>query len=383
MKRLLLIIICLILTLTALSKGVFTIKGTVKGEDKITKVYLYYQQRDNHIIDSCTVKNGNFSFEGKIEYPVMAILELKQKSNDAGTTPNMVKFYIEDSPISITLPAHAENPIISGSRTHNLHLEFIEILKPLRKEFDAIRSAYEKATSSEQSSSAFMDALKNRQTMAHHKNSQVVYDFIKQHPSDYLSLYLLQSQVDNTPDDIQLYSVFSNLSPEIKSSYLGKEIDLKLEKVKQTAIGSKAASFEAKDINGKSINLTDFQGKYVLITFWASDCHHCLEELPNIKKTYDVLQGQEFAIIAVAVDAVSREKYWYNFVKDNNLPWTNLFDERVDGKKKLSSLYNVDRTPFNLLLNKEGKIIARNLYGEELLQRVKTILHLSQSKMYQ
>ena len=383
MKRLLLIIICLILTLTALSKGSFTIKGTVKGEDKITKVYLYYQQRDNHIMDSCTVKNGNFSFEGKIEYPVMAILELKQKSNDTGTTPNMVKFYIEDSPISITLPAHAEDPIISGSRTHNLHLEFIEILKPLRKEFDAIRSAYEKATSSEQSSSAFMDALKNRQTMAHHKNSQVVYDFIKQHPSDYFSLYLLQSQVDNTPDDIQLYSVFSSLSSEIKSSYLGKEIDLKLEKVKQTAIGSKAPSFEAKDINGKSIKLTDFQGKYVLITFWASDCHHCLEELPNIRKTYEALQGQEFAIIAVAVDAVSREKYWYNFVKDNNLPWTNLFDERVDGKKKLSSLYNVDRTPFNLLLNKEGKIIAQNLYGEELLQRVKTILHLSQSKMYQ
>lgn len=383
MQRLLFLLIFVIIqTVSTFSQNAYNIQGHILENDGTDWVYLYYPQKDNYIVDSCSVKDGQFSFTGRVEYPVMAILELKQKKNTSlQNKGEMTKFYIENSKITIDIPSsfYVGNTKVTGSSTHNLHLEFMDTLQPIRQEFEAIQSEYELAMAKGVATPNFMESLKNKQTIAHHKNSQMVYTFVDQHPSDYFSLYLLQSQLENMPDDIQIFFSYSKLSPNLRTSYLGEQLNTKLKKVKVTAIGSKAPMFEIKDIDQKQIKLADFEGKYVLLVFWASDCQHCLQELPNLTKAYNALASEDFAIISIAVDAIDRKEYWYNFVKDNKLAWTNLFDERENGKKKLSTLYSVDRTPSNFLLNREGKIVAKNIYGDELLRRIQTILHLSQT----
>ncbi len=354
----------------------YTLSGQIENAEGISVAYLYYSQQNNNIVDSCYVKDGKFSFSGSVQYPVIAILELKSK-NPSLDNNDAIKFYLENSPISITIDPVKESIAIQGSHTHDLHLEFVTELKPIQEEMNNIHTTYNKASAEQRASSSFTDSLKRREQNVYNMNSKLIYQFINNHRNDLISLYLLQVQLDNVPDDMQIETVFSSLSKNIKESILGKDFNDKLEKRKPLAMGAIAPEFTCKDINGNLVKLSDFRGKYLLLNFWASDCSHCLEELPNVQKVYEVLKDENFEILSVAVDASNREEQWKKFVEDKKLPWVNLFDERINGKKKISGLYNIHQTPSNLLLNKEGKIIAKNLYGEDLLNRLSTILRFN------
>lgn len=374
------ILLYLFLTINLVSaQNNYTISGKIENAGDISIAYLYYTQQNNNIVDSCYVKDGHFDFSGSVEYPVMAILELKSK-NPSLDNNNVIRFYLEGSSISISIDLIKNAIAVKGSHTHDLHLEFISLLKPMQEEMNNLNIAYNNASAEQRTSSSFKEELKRREQNVHDMNSKLIYQFINNHPNDFISLYLLLVQLDNVPDDMQIEPTYSLLSETIKKSFVGKEFNDKLQKLKSFAMGATAPEFACKDINGNLVKLSDFRGKYLLLNFWASDCNHCLQELPNLIKVYNTVKGEDFDILSVALDSSGREKQWRELVKEYKLPWVNLFDERVNGKKKLSGLYNVHQTPFNLLLNKEGKIIAKNLYGEDLLYRLKTILQFSRQR---
>lgn len=362
---------------SASAQGVYTLSGTIDHADDIDIVYLYRPQQNGYITDSCYVKGGHFSFSGSVEYPVLTILELKNKKASSNNKSDEIHFYLENSPISITIHQSRQNTTISGSKSHDLHLEFIKLLEPIQAQMNSIRTAYRLASADQQSSVAFQNSLTRRRQNAQDMNSKCVYQFVNAHPTDFISLYLLQSQLDNTPDDLRIATAFSSLSNTIRESMLGKEFSNKLQQITVTAIGSTAPEFDCKDIDGNRVKLSQLRGKYVLLMFWASNCSHCIEEMPNVKKAFNLLQSENLAILSVAVDAADRQHEWEGYVKSNQLPWTNVFDERINGKKKISGLYNIHQTPSNFLLNKDGKIIAKNVYGDDLIQRLTAILQLS------
>ena len=266
---------------------------------------------------------------------------------------------------------------VSGSHTHDLHIEFQKQLEPIREEMNRIHTAYYNATPEQLASQKFNDTLMVRRQGIYEMNSACIYRFVKEHPDDFISLYLLQSQLDNAPDDEQIITAFSSLSEPIRESTLGKAFAEKLQKLKATSLGSPAPEFECKDIDAKTVKLSDFKGKYVLLLFWASDCSHCQDELPSIEKAYKRFAGKEFTILAVAQDAMDRKNDWAEFVKERNLPWINIFDERVNGKKKLAQLYNVQRIPSNFLLDTHGRIIAKDLYGKALCDKLASIGYIT------
>ncbi|MFV0472198.1 MAG: redoxin domain-containing protein [Paludibacteraceae bacterium] len=353
----------------------YTLSGKVENGKNAVLAYLFYPKSSGeYAVDSCYIKDNRFSFSGKVEYPVMTTLIVRSHNISTEESPSQVfNFYLENKPVAVSLNLSNAAITVSGSHTHDLHMEFLKLLEPIKKEMNSIQTAYRNATPEQQISQTFNDSIMRREQSIHAMNSQSIHRFVMEHSNDFFSLYLLQTQLDNEPEDERILPLFSDLSKTIRNTTLGKNFADKLQKQQATSTGSIAPYFEGEDIDGNPVKLSDFRGKYLLILFWSSDCDHCLNELPDIEKIFKQFTGENFTILAIAQDAIDRKNNWAEFVKARNLPWTNLFDERINNKKKFAMLYNVQRIPTNFLLDKDGKIMAKNLYGEKLVNKLTAV----------
>lgn len=128
----------------------------------------------------------------------------------------------------------------------------------------------------------------------------------------------------------------------------------------QLKVGDAAPAFSGKSINGEQISLENYKGKVVLIDFWATFCPPCVSEVPNVLAVYNKYKDQGFEVIGISLD---REKSKLEaFVKEKSITWPQIFDE--DGK--IAGTYGVPSIPTTCIINKEGKIAAVGILGDEL-----------------
>lgn len=119
-----------------------------------------------------------------------------------------------------------------------------------------------------------------------------------------------------------------------------------------------APTFSGITLSGNNINLSDFQGKYVLIDFWASWCGPCRRANPKVVNLYSRFKGQDFAIISISVD--NNEKAWKNAIKKDGLSWPYHLLDRPHGGKSIADQYGVESIPAKYLVDPQGVIIASN-----------------------
>ena len=176
---------------------------------------------------------------------------------------------------------------------------------------------------------------------------------------------------DDSDKGIELLKQLKRDFPETK---MGQNADETIESIEKQAKaqeeakkiksalkeGAQFPDFNEKDLNGKSLSIANHKGKVVLVDFWATWCPPCRAELPNVIKAYEKHHAQGFEIISISLD---REKAkLVNFVKDRNMTWPQYFD----GEGKLATKYGVNSIPMTYLLDGTGKIIAKDLRGEDL-----------------
>ncbi len=136
-------------------------------------------------------------------------------------------------------------------------------------------------------------------------------------------------------------------------------------------IGQVAPDFVLPDPAGKQIHLSSFKGKYVLVDFWASWCGPCRQENPNVVAAYHQYKGKNFTILGVSLD---KEKgAWMKAISDDQLSWTHVSDLKF-WESAVVPLYGINAIPTNILVDPSGKIIAANLRGSGLEQKLAEVL---------
>jgi peroxiredoxin len=157
---------------------------------------------------------------------------------------------------------------------------------------------------------------------------------------------------------------FATEKPDLK---ITEQILAKVDRFKKTAIGGEAADLKYASPTGEEIALSSLKGQYVLLDFWASWCGPCRQENPNVVATYEKYKEQGFTVYGVSLDEDKAK--WIEAIAKDGLTWTHVSDLKGWGAEGAYQ-YNVSSIPANFLLNKEGKIIGKDLRGEALGEAV-------------
>jgi peroxiredoxin len=364
MKKIIYLFVIAIMMSACSSEPHYVVKGKIAGSDSIT---FYLQKREAGKVvnfDSAVSKKGIFKFKGgSVDYPQTVQLI-------AGNTRKRTSFYLENSVInvegSIDSLFKAE---ITGSKTQDEYKALIELNKPLSeiysKKITEFREASQSGNAARQSEieksldSIQTEMLKNRK------------DFIMNNPSSYVTPAILGGiSYDMEADELE--AIINKLDTAISALPQIVSIKERIAVMKTVAIGQKAPDFSMNDVDGKSVSLSSLVGsKLLLIDFWAAWCGPCRDENPNVVKVYSEFRKKGFNILGVSLDN-SRED-WIKAIADDKLTWTHVSDLQR-GSNAAAILYAVNVIPSNFLLDQTGTIIAKNLSGEDLYNKVKEVL---------
>jgi thiol-disulfide isomerase/thioredoxin len=171
----------------------------------------------------------------------------------------------------------------------------------------------------------------------------------------------------------QLEAILSNAGNEFKTGNLYKTYSERLHNMKTSVPGNLFKEIVSEDPNGRSAKLSDYagKGKYVLLDFWASWCPPCREEMPRLVQLYNTYKNKNFEIVGYSLDR--DEVAWKKGIEDLKISWPQMSDCRFWDSDAVKT-YAVQSIPCIVLIDPEGKIIARGLVGEELSNTVRQLM---------
>ena len=140
-----------------------------------------------------------------------------------------------------------------------------------------------------------------------------------------------------------------------------------------TAVGTQYTDFEMPAPDGKTIKVSDFvaKNKYTLVDFWASWCGPCRAEMPTVVKAYTDYHAKGLEVVGVSLD--NDKDAWLKAISELKMPWPQMSDLK-GWECEGAALYNVRSIPANVLIDQQGRIIAKDLRGVDLLNKMAELL---------
>jgi thiol-disulfide isomerase/thioredoxin len=354
-----------------LAQDKFTITGTMPqaGPDKMV-LLSFVNAAGKSVTHSTTLTDGKFSISGLTAFGNKAYLELKPKTNDNGKRrrADYREFYLEKGNTIVKGTDSMATAMISGTKVQSENLEYHSKMDPWQAKYQQLVARYFKAK-------AIKDTLELKQISIDgkpvgEKMLATVDDFILSHPDSYVSADLVLENKMTVVDVVKFEPMYKALSPRVISSFSGKKITDKFLKAKQFAVG-KNIDFTLPDKDGKEFKLSSLKGKYVLIDFWASWCVPCRAENPYLLKAYNELKSKNFEIVGVSLD--DKKAAWLQAVQSDQMPWTQVSD--VKGfKTEVAVRFGITAIPQNVLLDPQGKVIAKDLRGPDVNTKIAAYL---------
>ncbi|MDF2433306.1 MAG: hypothetical protein JWP44_2937 [Mucilaginibacter sp.] len=353
----------------------FEIKGKVGKYNAPAKAYLIYQLGANKVTDTAFITNGNFNFKGNVLNPGGALIIMDPKGiglDRLDSTADNLTFYVDKGQIAINSPDSVSKAQIIGSRINDDNKKLMAQLSPIIEKAKDLAAQRKAASPVERNSAEFQNVIIQKQKELQAEQKAALKIFIASNPDSYLSLLALYSVGGPSPDPTELDPLYNSLSERLKNTETAKVFKNALDGLRVTAIGATAPDFSQADVNGAPVKLSSFRGKYVLIDFWASWCGPCREENPNVVKAYNRYKEKNFTILGVSLDRPEGRDNWIAAIKSDGLSWTQVSDLKF-WNNAAAALYKVTAIPANFLIDPNGKIIARDLRGDDLENKLKQL----------
>ncbi len=342
--------------------GRFTLRGTVNGMEN-EYLYLSYLQDSLEIQDSTLVKNGAFRFEGKLSGTVQAELHPKMNPYERYVQKKHLPFFMEPAEMNIEIDtADFSKARLTGSFTQAQADTLLAGIRTVMDEAREIIDSMNAETDHERQAE-----LHARLEPFNRRVSRLYQDFITSHPASAASAWYLMIQSSGMSlEDIK--KAYDGFTDEVKSTPWAKETAGEIAAQERVLPGRPAPEFAAVDINGDSLRLSDFKGRYVLLDFWASWCVPCRKSNPHMKELYEKYHSKGLEFVCVA-DNDSNPDAWRKAVKDDGieafrhvLRGMRIIDRSrmiLDKTNDISGKYAVHFLPTKYVIDKEGRIAGK------------------------
>ncbi|MFK7981529.1 MAG: redoxin domain-containing protein [Saprospiraceae bacterium] len=336
----------------------FKLKGWTNNLPDATKIHLVDFEQGS-IIDSTIIVDNQFSFTGAT-HPYKQIGLLLRVAEQT----KFAKVYVENSNILFDArQTDFENAKVDGSILQTQADELTNLTYPFDKKWGELNEAIGQLAPTEKEKITQLD-----KEMRHfqRKSWEITQQFIANHPDYFISvqsLSWLKAYLPRTTT-VKLYEA---LSPELKATKDGQFLKNWLANALDLTIGDQAPDFQAPNLAGKSIALSDFKGKYVLIEFGLTGCLGSRQDNPILLKAYQQYQEAGFEILSVWLD--TQKEPWAKTVETDNMIWTSINDLQ-GARGPIPTMYNVTYYPTSYLINQDGIIIAKDLREEALEERL-------------
>ncbi|HEY0677018.1 MAG TPA: TlpA disulfide reductase family protein [Chitinophagaceae bacterium] len=358
----------------------YSLKGDItRVKEPAKKVMISYVADGKRMTDSVSIENGVFSIKGMFNEPTRVNLRLVVDSAEAAAVginrrPTMQRdfltVFVEKGNITITTVDSFSNSVVKGSKTHDEYVKVNAMTKPWTDKISELSKQY--AEFSRAKDEAGMKALDAKYSELDKEIKKVYKEYVQKNSNSPYAIFALSSYAGYDINVTDVEPLFNGLPAAVKESPSGVTLRKKLDIAKKTSIGMYAMDFTQNDTADMPVKLSSLRGKYLLVDFWASWCGPCRKENPNVVAAFQKYKDKGFHILGVSLDRPGQKDRWMKAIYDDNLTWTHVSDLKF-WENEVAKQYGVQGIPYNLLLDPEGKIVAKNLRGEELQTKLAEI----------
>lgn len=362
----------------AQSEKIFSIKGSFTHLPmKVQKVFLSYRSGDKNIIDSVAPTNGSYFFSGKIAEATPAYVRVRFEPGNDGMPVKMViardraSVFIGVDNMEISSIDSFSNIKVQGSIANDDFVKLTTALKPANDKMNLLSAEYYKAKADKDE--AALKIASDKIDEFEKKGREIYADFARNNIQSPIAAYAVSQYASWDINVSEVEPIYNKLPAAAKESPSMKSLADRLVIAKKTAIGEMAIDFTQNDTLGVPVKLSSLRGKYLLVDFWASWCVPCRQENPNVVKAYKAYKDKGFHIISVSLDRPGAKDKWLEAIRKDGLTWTHVSDLKF-WQNDIAKEYGIQAIPQNLLLDPSGKIIAKNLSGEQLQEKLAHVL---------
>jgi thiol-disulfide isomerase/thioredoxin len=344
--------------------------GIIKGNLKNFKEgYVYLDEittstaitKDSSKVDD----KGNFTLQFDTKAPSFYRIRLAEKNY-------ILLIANENEQIEFNADANnmGKTAQVSGSKESSKLFEATHQLQRNAEQLDSLNTIFQSAQGS-----PTIDSLTNLLQIAYTKIMSEEANFIKSFIDKNSSSLACLAIIDKLPPDenIDYYKKLdAGLSKSLTNNTYTKMFHEKVVELTRLSVGSLAPDITLNSPDGKTISLSSLKGKVVLVDFWASWCRPCRAENPNVVRIYNTYKSNGFEVYSVSLD--KDKEAWIKAINDDHLIWPSHVSDLGYWQSSVVKLYNISGIPFTCLLDKEGKVVAKGLRGEELELKIRDLL---------